>query len=213
MDNTPNNLRSYHSLRERAVTEFIEKKSRFISCAAPVATQEEALAVIAQIRAEHPRASHNVWAYSLREDNTARFSDDGEPSGTAGMPTLEVIKKSGLVDTVCVTTRYFGGIMLGAAGLLRTYSHSAKLALDLGGILLYDIFCDVLLECGYSDYQKIQPLMDNYKLAVLDTKFAESVVVEVRVLWSDYDRFHADMVELTNGRASILMIDEGLHGI
>lgn len=195
---------------ERSTAEFIEKKSQFISSACPVESTEQALAFISEVRALHPRATHNVWAYSLRMDNTARFSDDGEPAGTAGLPTLEVIKKQELVDVAVVTTRYFGGTMLGAAGLLRAYSHSAKLALDIAGVLLYDIFCDILLECNYSDYQKILPILDGYNLRVSDTEFGESVMLTVRIAQSDYQRFCDDMTELSGGRAGVLLIEEKL---
>ena len=116
--------------------EFTEKRSRFIGYCKPVTSEEEATRFISQIRSKHWDARHNVYAYSLREGNIKRYSDDGEPSGTAGMPVLDVIVKNEVFDVCVVVTRYFGGILLGTGGLVRAYSQAAKLALDAGKVTI-----------------------------------------------------------------------------
>ncbi|HBN81058.1 MAG TPA: YigZ family protein, partial [Ruminococcaceae bacterium] len=118
----------YLTVRREASAEFTERRSRFIGCAKPVGTEKDALSFLNTIRSKHWDASHNVYAYALRSGQLRRYSDDGEPQGTAGIPVLDVLVKSGLVDTAVVVTRYFGGVLLGAGGLVRAYSHAASLA-------------------------------------------------------------------------------------
>ena len=115
-----------------ASAEFIERKSRFIGTIWKVETEEEALAHIKEMNEKHRDATHNVYAYIIKENNIMRYSDNGEPQGTAGMPTLEVLRREGITNVLCVVTRYFGGILLGAGGLVRAYAHSAKIALTAG---------------------------------------------------------------------------------
>ena len=115
-------------------TEFVEKRSRFIGRVKPVETEEEARAFVEEVRRRHHDARHNCWCYLLREGNVLRYSDDGEPQGTAGQPMLGVFEKEGVTNLVCVVTRYFGGVLLGAGGLVRAYTQSAKDALDGAGI-------------------------------------------------------------------------------
>lgn len=126
---------NYFTIYEPAEASFIEKKSEFIGYIAPVKTNDEAVAFIASIKAMHRKARHNVYAYILRHDNISRYSDDGEPQGTAGTPVLEVLQKRGLTDVCIVVTRYFGGILLGGGGLLRAYSHAASIACDAAKIM------------------------------------------------------------------------------
>ena len=113
----------YTTLADYGTDEFVEKRSRFIGYAKPVTTEEEAIAFVNEIRAQHREASHNVYAYALREGQVRRYSDDGEPQGTAGIPVLDVLQKSGIVDAVVVVTRYFGGTLLGAGGLVLSLIH------------------------------------------------------------------------------------------
>ena len=119
----------YRTIRAAASAEFVEKRSRFIGYISPVTTQQDAIAFIDSIKSKHWDATHNVPAYIIRDGNICRFSDDGEPQGTAGMPILEVLRHENLTDCVCVVTRYFGGILLGAGGLCRAYTKAAKDAL------------------------------------------------------------------------------------
>ena len=122
-------MQEYTTILDRAEDEFVERKSRFIGAIAPVETEEEALDFIAQIKHQHRDATHNTYAYVLK-NGVKRYSDDGEPQGTAGVPMLDCLEKEGLVDVAVVVTRYFGGILLGAGGLVRAYSHGAKIAVD-----------------------------------------------------------------------------------
>lgn len=142
----------YRTIRAAASAEFVEKRSRFIGYISPVTTQEDAAAFIDSIRSKHWDATHNVPAYIIREGNICRFSDDGEPQGTAGMPALNVLQKEGLTDCVLVVTRYFGGILLGGGGLVRAYSHAAKLAVDAGGTVTRAECSIVKIRCDYTFY-------------------------------------------------------------
>ena len=145
-----NKLTPYSSLGKEASATYIEKKSEFIGYAAPVSTEEEAIAFIEKIRKKHADARHNVYAYLLR-NGTTRYSDAGEPQGTAGIPTLEVIRKGGFCDAVIVVTRYFGGILLGAGGLVRAYTAAAKLACEAAGIVTYTERTAFTLDCSRSE--------------------------------------------------------------
>ena len=127
-------MAEYKTVREFAFDEFVEKKSRFIGHIAPVSTEEEAIAFINEMRAKYRDATHNVYAYSLRENQIKRASDDGEPQGTGGVPVLNVLNGNGLVDVCCVVTRYFGGTLLGVGGLVRAYAEGAKIAVAAADI-------------------------------------------------------------------------------
>ena len=142
------------TLAKEGMAELEEKKSVFIGHAKPVATEEEALAYIREQKRACPDARHNVWAYRLQGDIVMRCSDDGEPQGSAGVPVLDAIRKSGVSDAVVVVTRYFGGVLLGAGGLVRAYSRAAKLAIDEAQIVTREPFCDLTLDCSYADYQR-----------------------------------------------------------
>ena len=189
----------YVTLAGKGVATFEEKKSQFIGYAAPCKTEEEALAFLAAIRKKHADARHNVYAYQIKENNIARFSDDGEPQGTAGMPVLDIIKKTGFTDAIIVVTRYFGGILLGTGGLVRAYSHTAKLAAEAAGIIRYETFVTCSLICDYTDYGKIQNAIAPFGVIVDDTVFAQDVTVTLAVRASSYPDFARQMTELTSG--------------
>ena len=144
----------YRTIEAPARDEFTERRSRFIGHIAPVATDEEAVAFVNAIRDQHREATHNVYAYVLRQDQLTRFSDDGEPQGTAGKPVLEVVLREGLVDVAVVVTRYFGGILLGAGGLVRAYAQGAKTAIDAARVLNMQPAALVELDMGYDFYGK-----------------------------------------------------------
>lgn len=135
--------------------EFTEKKSRFIGRLWPVETEEEALARIQEMKKRHYDATHNCWAYILR-DGAVRFSDDGEPGGTAGMPILQVMQREELYNAVCVVTRYFGGILLGAGGLVRAYTRGAKLAVDAAGKSWKRVWTALYVPCPYPFYERVK---------------------------------------------------------
>ena len=149
------------ALAKRASAEMIERKSVFIGTAAPVASEAEARELIEEMRHKYHDATHNVYAYQLNGGAIARYSDDGEPQGTAGIPVLNILKMSGVSDLCVVVTRYFGGILLGAGGLVRAYAASAKLAIETAGIVTMTDFAILRVRCSYSEYQKITAALPN----------------------------------------------------
>jgi uncharacterized YigZ family protein len=166
---------NYLTAAKAAEDFFIEKKSKFIGSLCPVKTEEEAVAFIQSIKAQHPQARHHVYAYILRKDNTMRYSDAGEPSGTGGQPMLGVLRREELTDVCVVATRYFGGILLGAGGLVRAYSHTAKLALEAAHIITYEQYTELELECSYSDYQRYLAELPRFGAITDDTQFSDKV--------------------------------------
>jgi uncharacterized YigZ family protein len=146
----------YTTLEREAEAELTERKSVFIGRAAPVKTNDEAQAFIAKVRAAHADAKHNVYAYLLGEAGVTRCSDDGEPQGTAGVPVLDVIRKGGFCDAVIVVTRYFGGVLLGAGGLVRAYSAAASMAVEKAHIISYESYTECVVRCAYPEYPRIE---------------------------------------------------------
>ena len=165
----------YKTVKHSASDEFTEKRSRFIGYVRPVQTAEEATAFVAEIQKKHWDAKHNVYAYILRDGNVKRYSDDGEPQGTAGVPTLDVLEKSGVTDVAVVVTRYFGGILLGGGGLVRAYSHAAHLALAAGEIITMGLCSVLTVEAEYPLYAKLLPFLEKTAAKILDTDFSEKV--------------------------------------
>ncbi len=158
--------------------EFYEKKSRFIGRVWPVETEEEALEKIQGMKKQHYDATHNCWAYIIK-DGPVRFSDDGEPGGTAGMPMLQVLQREGLFNIVCVVTRYFGGILLGAGGLVRAYTKGAKIAVDAAGKSMKRVWTVVYLPCPYNYYERVKLSVENFGGIIRDTQFGAEVELEV----------------------------------
>ena len=190
---------SYVTLREAASASFIERKSEFIAHAAPVKTEEEAMAFINGIRAKYGDATHNVWAYNLQHGH-CRCSDDGEPQGTAGAPVLDAIQKSGVEDAVVVVTRYFGGILLGAGGLVRAYSRGAHDALEAAGICEVVLCEEIRVTVDYTSYGKVQYILPDYGAKVLDTQWADDVTIDLRLRADQAEKLRAALLELTAGR-------------
>ncbi len=193
----------YITLEREASASFIEKKSEFIGYACPCKTEQEALDFIAKIRKKHADAKHNVYAYQIKENNIARFTDDGEPQGTAGMPVLDIIKKTGFTDACIVVTRYFGGILLGTGGLVRAYSHAAKLAAEAAHVITYERFITCEIICDYTDYDKIRASYQGVGLMVDGVDFAADVTQRLAIRAPEYDGFCAALTELTNGAVLI----------
>ncbi len=167
----------YKTVATEAADEFTEKRSRFIGYCKPVATEEEATAFIAQIRSKHWDARHNVYAYSLRQGNLRRYSDDGEPSGTAGMPVLDVITKNEVTDVCVVVTRYFGGVLLGKGGLVRAYAQGAKLALNAAGVITMQSCLICRLQCSYTQYGKVSAAVIETGAVIDDTVYETDVTL------------------------------------
>ncbi|MBR5437382.1 MAG: YigZ family protein [Clostridia bacterium] len=201
-------MAEYRTIKAENQDEFIVKKSRFIGYVKPVQTQQEALDFISSIKTKHWDATHNVYAYVLREGGIRRFSDDGEPQGTAGIPCLDVLLKEDVTDCCVVVTRYFGGIMLGAGGLVRAYSHGAKIALDSGGIITMSLCKIVKATADYNFYGRLVPLICEGGGIVEDTEFTDNVTVTFRMPEDLVGSFRARLIDVSNGRFDCEVVDE-----
>lgn len=192
-------LDGYVTVERPAMAEFVEKKSRFIAEIRPVDSEEAFAAFLAEKRSAHWDASHNCSAFLLRGGNIQRYSDDGEPQGTAGIPILEVIRKEGLEDCGIVVTRYFGGTLLGAGGLVRAYTHSAKLAVD-AAVRVEICRCQAFsLSVPYALYDRLQLLLQDRDALVLETDFGAEVSIRAQLRAEDFAPFAAQLTELSSG--------------
>ena len=198
---------SYKTIEGMAQAEYEEKKSRFIGQVAHVETEEEAVAFLEGVRNANPMARHNVYAYVLRENNRVRYSDDGEPPRTSGLPTLSVIEHAELKDVICVTTRYFGGTLLGTGGLVRAYTKAAQDAFAAARTVTFASCCDIVMSIDYPLYDQLNHWLTGQGIQILETAFAADVTVEIRVLATDVDGICAAITELTHGSAVMLVGD------
>ena len=178
--------------------EFIEKKSRFIGRIWVAETEEEALERIQQMKKQHYDATHNCWAYIIR-DGAVRFSDDGEPGGTAGMPMVQVLQREGLFNVVCVVTRYFGGTLLGAGGLVRAYTKGAKIAVDAAGKSMKRVWSVLYVPCPYNFYERVKLEIDAFGGILRDTQFGAEVELEILVARDQAQNFLDRIVDMTSG--------------
>ena len=199
---------TYTTIAKVAEIEFVERKSVFYGYAAPVKTEEEALALVKERRSLMPDATHHVFGYHMKGGILARYSDDGEPQGTAGMPVLEAIRKSGADDALVVVTRYFGGILLGAGGLVRAYAHTAHLALEAAGIVTYESYAELELACSYSDYQKYQAQLPRFGVVMDDTDFSDRVILRFAVKKHLVDDVRALVREISAGGNEVKVLGE-----
>lgn len=190
---------TYKTVAKEAQDEFIERKSRFIGYCKPITTEEEALAFIQEKKSKHWDATHNVYAYCLRDGQIKRYSDDGEPQGTAGIPTLDVLQKNGLTDVVVVVTRYFGGIMLGGGGLVRAYSHGAKIAVEAAQKIVMEpcFLCKIC--CNYQQYGKVSALIPSFGGVIENTDFTDVVTVSFRLTTTAFPAFEKALTDATSG--------------
>ncbi len=193
----------YITVLEEGAAEFTEKKSRFIGTCRPVTTEEEALRFIAEMKKKYWDASHNVYAYILREGGVQRFSDDGEPQGTAGIPVIETMKKAGVTDAVLVATRYFGGILLGGGGLIRAYSHTASVGLSAAKKAAMRQCLLLSVRCDYSLYGKLQGLNPECGGIVDDTEFLEDVSIRFHLAPESLEALEKRLADATGGRACV----------
>ena len=194
------NEQLYMTLEKVASAEFEERGSIFIGHAAPIKNEQEAMAFIKQKQREYADATHNVWAYLLNGGIVARYSDDGEPQGTAGVPVLECMRKSGATDMVVVVTRYFGGVLLGAGGLVRAYSHSARIAMDAAHIITDYKYGEYSMVCSYSDYQKFNLLLPKMGALVDEVEYADQVTVHFAIKDEHKDALWRRISETGNGK-------------
>ena len=199
-------LKAYKTVLRASETEFTEKKSRFIGHCFPVSSEDEALSKLAEMRKRYADATHNCWAYNL-EGGIMRFSDDGEPGGTAGMPIMDTLIKRDIKNAIIIVTRYFGGILLGSGGLVRAYSRSASDALSAAG-------CGIMSPCrvlefavDYNRYGGVEGFVKANSI-VDSIDFLENVRFRVTVAEDKADAFIADIIEKTDGRTEPVTVDE-----
>lgn len=192
---------SYKTVAEESQTLTIEKKSKFISSVMPVDNEEDAIAYLNSIRSKYPDATHNVYAYVIDENNIFRYSDDGEPSGTAGMPVLDTIRKAGIVDVAVVITRYFGGTLLGTGGLVHAYGASAKKGL-IESKIVTRMLCDIVeVKVDYTLIGKLQYTIASEGYLLEDTIYGDDVTFKICSPLDKTQQLIAKITDLTSGRA------------
>ena len=185
--------------------EYVEKRSRFIGQVWRVESEEEARAHIEESRKLYHDSRHNCWCYTIRAGNILRYSDDGEPQGTAGQPMLNVFLKEEVTNAVCVVTRYFGGILLGAGGLTRAYGGTAKLALDAAGISRMRLWAVLAVPCPYPLYERMRLLVEHSGGVVENADFGADVVLTVLLPTEDVDAFQSAVTDLSAGTVEVLV--------
>lgn len=198
----------YKTIARRCEARFIEKKSEFIGYLCPVQTEEQAVAFIEEIRAMHRKGTHNCYAYILRENNAARHSDDGEPGGTAGVPIYEVLRKEGLTDVCCVVTRYFGGVLLGAGGLVRAYTKGAKDAVDAAQIKCMAEAVKLAVTVDYGLYGRLAQVFADFDARVEDERFADNVRIVLHIRAENSQKLTDKLVDVCNGAVSVEEIEK-----
>ncbi len=196
--------KEYFTVSGEATAELEEKKSRFIATVKPVTSEEDAYGFINGLKSKFWNATHNVYAYYICENQLfQKFSDDGEPSGTAGLPVLEAMKKLNVEDTVIVVTRYFGGTLLGAAGLVRAYGKCAAMGIEAAGIVKRQCCIEAGIALDYSLLGKIQAIIASKGYKVKDTVYGQDVDIYVYVPVDEFDAFSELLTEATNARAFV----------
>ena len=188
--------------------QFIERRSRFIGHIFLTETEEEALARLKQMREQYWDATHNVYAYIIR-DGATRFSDDGEPGGTAGMPIYDVLSKNGITDVVCVVTRYFGGILLGTGGLVHAYSKGASMTLANAEIVNMEVADSLKISCDYTMYGIVNSVLPEFESIIRDTEFTDSVCIYADVKTELTESLTAKLIDRCNGKVKIEKLKSG----
>ena len=202
-------MKTYKTLLKAASDEVVINKSRFIGHAAPVKTAEEALDFLGRIRSQYRDASHNCYAYIIGQNaGIMRYSDDGEPGGTAGMPIIEVMKARGVVDCAVVVTRYFGGVLLGAGGLVRAYSHTCALALNAAQVCEMHPTEKWLFAVAYPLWDKVQHTLRALPVRQEGVEFTTSVAFELSMKAADSQTVQAELTRITDGRIEGLLEEE-----
>ena len=194
-------------------TEFTEKRSRFIGHVWRVETEEEARACIEAMKKRYHDARHNCWCYTVREGGVVRYSDDGEPQGTAGQPMLGVFQKENITNFCCVVTRYFGGILLGAGGLVRAYTRSAKDALDAAGVSVVLRWVDVAVPCPYALFERVKLEVEGQDGVLGETEYAADVTVHALLPEERVEAFRARITELTAGGSAAQVVGEAFKDV
>ncbi len=203
----------YKTLRKSASDEFIINKSRFIGYGSPAQTEEEALAFLKGIREKHKDATHNCYAYVIgRNAGIMRYSDDGEPGGTAGLPIMEVLKAQGVVNCCVVVTRYFGGILLGAGGLVRAYTQGCVTALKASGVVVMEPSQQYLCEVGYPLWDKVQYALKSLPVQLIGSEFTTAVTFTILVREKDAQQVLDTLTRVTDGKIETLLEEESFAG-
>lgn len=195
-------MKSYYTLKQKATAEIVIKKSRFIASVAPVASEEQGINFVNDIRNQHCNATHNVFAYVINEQ-LQRFSDDGEPSGTAGRPTLEVINRKGLIQTAVVVTRYYGGILLGAGGLVRAYSDAANAGIAAAGIVERVLHRQLQITADYQWLGLVKRELENIKAVDIQVSYGQRVQFTAHLRPELIENFSQRLIEATAAQVSI----------
>lgn len=192
--------------------EFVEKRSSFLGHVRLVETEDEAKAFIAEMKKKYHDARHNCWCYIIR-GGAERYSDDGEPQGSAGIPMLEVFRKEGITNVVCVVTRYFGGVLLGTGGLLRAYTKSAKDALDAAGVSVVRRWVECEIPCSYSNAERMKMEVTSAEGIVADMEYSASVVIKALVPEENAEDFKASVFDASNGTVSAKITGEEFKAV
>ena len=187
--------------------EFTEKKSRFIGRVWYVESEEEALARIQEMKKQHYDASHNCWAYVIR-DGAMRFSDDGEPGGTAGNPMMQVLQREELYNIVCVVTRYFGGTLLGAGGLVRAYTKGAKIAIDAAGRSMKRVWSVLYIPCPYNYYERVKLETETMGGIIRKTDFGAEVELEILIARDQAQAYLDKITDMTAATVEGLLVGQ-----
>ena len=193
---------SYFTIKDESIAEFVEKKSTFIGHGKRIESEEEAKEFIQKVKGMHKEARHNVYAYMIGENRgIQRYSDDGEPQGTGGIPMLEVLKKSNITDVVIVVTRYFGGVLLGAGGLARAYSKGTSLAIKEAGIVekVNGICLEMVIE--YDLLGKVQYLCTQENVHIEDVEYTDKVKIKILCEFSNLEKLKLQIIGVTSGKA------------
>lgn len=200
-------MKGYLVPRGEGISEYVEKKSRFIGCVFPVTSEPEAKEILDRVRKQHYDARHNCWCYILKTGQK-RYSDDGEPQGTAGQPMLNVFEREGVVDVLCVVTRYFGGILLGAGGLCRAYTKAAKDALDAAGIAKMQPWLREQFDIPYALFERVKLLLAQINGVLETAQYGAGVSVTCRIPEAADEQLRTALRELSSGSVVPVLLEE-----
>ena len=206
-------MTEYYIPTGRSEAELVEKRSRFIGQVWRVDSESEARARIEEVRRQHYDARHHCWCYRIREEGVERYSDDGEPQGTAGQPMLNVFQRENVTDVVCVVTRYFGGILLGAGGLVRAYTQSAKDALDRAGISVVRRWVALEVPCAYAQFESMRREVLAFGGVVEQVDYAADVLLSVLIPEERSAAFSAHILDVSAGTVEALEAGEQLKDV
>jgi len=208
-----NSFKPYKTVEKYGESEFVEKKSSFLSFVHPVDNEKDAIEIIEKARKKYYDSTHVVYAYKISENNISRFSDDGEPQGTAGIPVLDVITKNNLENVLIIVVRYFGGTLLGAGGLVRAYSKSAVLGVENAGICTMSPCTLFEISCPYNLFQSVQFLLESLNCVKIDIVYSSDILLKYYIDENDYEHLCEKITDKTNGQLTVLKTGNEFHKI